>query len=404
MNRKRFLTILLILALALVLVPIQTARANTYTVNTAVDEHDGSCSDGDCSLRDAIIIANTNPGADTIGFSIPGCGGVCTIQPITGLPTLTDDSTTIDGYTQPGALQATDTTPATLKIEIDGTNDGSSANGFRITSANNVIRGLAINRFALSGVLITGSGATGNTISGNHIGVDVNGAADLGNAFSGVSIDNGAQNNAVGGDAPGERNVISGNSQGVIIEDSGTLGNTVSGNYIGADASGAADLGNTGYGVCIQGAQHNTVGPDNLIAYNDLDGVRVYGYTAADNTIPQNSIYSNAMGINLEAGANGDIAAPVITAVTPGSVTGAACAGCTVELFASPTDDGEGQVYLGSAVADGSGNFVLSVGSLPYPYLTATATATDAADGTSEFSAVFVATVRIFLPLVVRQG
>jgi CSLREA domain-containing protein len=43
-----------------------SAPPPTLTVNTAIDENDGSCADGDCSLRDAIAAAN--PG-DTINFA-----------------------------------------------------------------------------------------------------------------------------------------------------------------------------------------------------------------------------------------------------------------------------------------------------------------------------------------------
>jgi len=45
------------------------AQAATLTVNTLIDENDGSCSNGDCSLRDAVLLAN--PG-DTINFSVTG--------------------------------------------------------------------------------------------------------------------------------------------------------------------------------------------------------------------------------------------------------------------------------------------------------------------------------------------
>jgi uncharacterized repeat protein (TIGR01451 family)/CSLREA domain-containing protein len=40
-------------------------RAASFTIDTLVDEYDGSCSD-DCSLRDAIILANANGQPDTI--------------------------------------------------------------------------------------------------------------------------------------------------------------------------------------------------------------------------------------------------------------------------------------------------------------------------------------------------
>ncbi|NIN66028.1 MAG: right-handed parallel beta-helix repeat-containing protein, partial [Anaerolineae bacterium] len=88
-------------------------------------------------------------------------------------------------------------------------------------------------------------GTTRNTVSGNYIGTDATGSVDLGNGNHGVFIFGGAQANVIGGDTPGERNIISGNEyDGVLISGSGTTSNTVSGNYIGTDASGALDLGN----------------------------------------------------------------------------------------------------------------------------------------------------------------
>jgi len=66
------------LALALVTVMSSSTVVPTWaaaiTVNTLTDEADGSCNDGDCSLRDAIAIAA--PG-DTINF---GVTGIITLQ------------------------------------------------------------------------------------------------------------------------------------------------------------------------------------------------------------------------------------------------------------------------------------------------------------------------------------
>src|SRR5438105_1369453 len=41
------------------------AQASTFTVTKTTDTADGTC-DSDCSLREAIIAANSNPGPDTI--------------------------------------------------------------------------------------------------------------------------------------------------------------------------------------------------------------------------------------------------------------------------------------------------------------------------------------------------
>jgi titin len=727
MKHKQRLKAFLVLVMVLAQLPWSSrpARALTYTVTNTNDSGAGS-------LRQAIIDANFPIALPPhlIQFNIdastdPGCNaatGVCTIQPASALPALTGNSITIDGYTQTGAAQATDLGPAVLKIVIDGSSAGIEVSGLRITSANNTIRGLVINEFDEYGLHIYGTGATDNTVSGNHIGTNVSGTAGLGNGdygvyisdgaqnniiggdtvgernlisgndldgimirnatnntvsgnyigtnasgttalgndYSGVNIRDGAQNNTIGGDMPGERNLISGNdSHGVWILGSGTMSNTISGNYIGTDVSGTAvlsntdegimlnsgayntiggdtegerniisgngghgvyisgsdatgniisgnyiglaingidplgngwsgvylysnsrnttiggdtadegnvisnngqvgiviytshgnivsgnyigtdesgtldrgntymgvwirsgaqsntigghtvgerniisgngengveirgyntisntlvgnyigtaangtvPLGNTGHGVLIEyhaqnntveqnvisgndrigvritgsdtmsntisgnaigtnesgtanlgnaefgveiynQAHDNTIGPGNVVAFNEDDGVSVSGSSTTGNIITQNSIFSNTMGIDLVSGANGGIDAPRIMTTTVGSVNIVgedACAGCIVEVFENSDTDGEGETYVGSAIADGSGNFTVTVSALGHPYLTATAT--DEIDGTSEFSDVFEVTVPlappvgpVFLPIIMEN-
>jgi hypothetical protein len=238
----------------------------------------------------------------------------------------------------------------------------------------------------LGGVGIGGSGTDGNAVIGNYIGTDAAGNAATPNS-TGVIIHAGASNNTIGGSSAGDRNVISGNLQeGVFISGSGTSGNVVKGNYIGTNASGTAGLPNGAQGVAIGvGAQDNTIGgtaagEGNLIAYNEDDGVWVYGTDATGNTIRGNSIHSNGdMGIVNSNGGNTELAPPVITGF--GSVIGTACAGCTVDIYSD--DEDEGRVYEGSTTANAAGNWSFS-GSLERPNVTATAT--DAAGNTSEFS------------------
>jgi titin len=293
---------------------------------------------------------------------------------------------------------------------------GNGERGVYIRSAqNNIIGGdtpgerNVISGNGFSGVEV-GGGAMGNTVSGNYIGTDASGTVALGNGYgNGVRLYSDAENNTVGGDTPGERNVISGNDYSgvLLLGDSygDPRGNIVSGNYIGTDATGSAALGNDGNGVQIsEDAQDNTIGPDNVIAYN-IYGVSVYGSDTTGNTITQNSIYANdELGIVLANGANGDIAAPIIaTTIGMFNVLGTACPGCTVEIFENSDTDGEGESYVGEAIADADGDFVVTVGTLTDPYLTATATGM--VNGTSEFSAVFVVSrrIRVYLPLVLNS-
>ena len=270
------------------LAPIWSSRAATYTVVNANDSGTGS-------LRWGITQANGNPGTDTIAFSITGAGPH-TIQPSSPLPAITD-SVIIDGYTQPGSSTATATSPATLMIEVDGSLGGSGANGLTIDAGGTTVRGLAINRFDSEGIELTASGCV---VQGNHLGTDISGSIALGND-DGVEISY-ASNNTIGGAAYAARNVISGNNDdGIDIEGSSAWGNLVQGNYIGTTATGAAALGNDGYGVEIDGAPGNTIGGTtagarNILSDNGNDGVGMWGSTATGNVVVGNYIGTDISG------------------------------------------------------------------------------------------------------------
>ena len=68
MDARRSLSVASVLGLSLTLAlvwvlgrgPLLADGTASLTVDVTYDENDGSCSDGDCSLRDAIIIANAN--------------------------------------------------------------------------------------------------------------------------------------------------------------------------------------------------------------------------------------------------------------------------------------------------------------------------------------------------------
>lgn len=262
-----------------------------------------------------------------------------------------------------------------------------------------------------NGVDITDSATYYTHLEGNLIGTDLAGVSAVPNGQYGVRIASGAYFSVVGGASAGAHNVISGNSQGgVLITGTSTIYNDLRGNYIGTSVTGQDPLPNIGPGVLIESeAGENTVGGSspgqgNLIAFNTSDGVRVSGGLTSANEITRNRIFQNGgAGIALLSGANGAIAAPTITSTSLAtmSISGTACGSCTVEVFANPETDGEGKLFLGSATASAGGSFTLTVGGIPEPYLTATAT--DSTDGTSEFSSVFTSSFgSIYLPLIMR--
>jgi parallel beta-helix repeat protein len=276
---------------------------------------------------------------------------------------------------------------------MDGViSSGSAGNliGGTTPAARNVISGNGGD-----GIDIAGSPATGNTIQGNFIGVDVTGTLPLGNALNGVEIFLGS-GNTIGGTAAGAGNVISGNAgSGVNITGGAATGNTVQGNYIGTDASGTVALANrTGVSVT---ANNNVIGGTDVGAGNviaDNTGIGVDVASGTGNSILGNSIHDNGGGgIRLASGANHNQAPPLLTSAS-GSAGGTTITGTLqtvanttfrVEFFANTTADpsgyGQGRTYLGftTVTTDGSGagNFTFTL-TTPLPagqtILSATAT------------------------------
>jgi hypothetical protein len=166
----------------------------------------------------------------------------------------------------------------------------------------------------------------------------------------------------------------------------GTTLNTVTGNLIGTDAAGAEGLGNnTGIWIA-EGANGNTIGPDNVIAHNRGGGVLVEHQDSEHNTITQNSIHDNgSAGITLKAGGNADLVGPILFDfdLGAGTLAGVTCSNCTVEIFSDSSD--EGAAYEGWTTADGAGYFAFDKG-VPFTSPHLTATTTDVDGNTSGFS------------------
>jgi parallel beta-helix repeat protein len=264
-------------------------------------------------------------------------------------------------------------------------------------------------------------GAGGNQIIGNLIGTDVTGTAAVGNGGRGVHLRD-AHGNSVGGGAPGEGNVISANWGGVTLA-LGASGNAVVGNRIGSDVTGIIPLGNTRSGIFVNSDAHaNGIGgqPDgmgNTIAFNGGAGIRLLnrpGNAAGPgNAIERNSIFENGgLGIDLggggvtendagdaDAGSNDWQNFPILTAADASGVTGTfnstPSTDFWIEFFTNDVCDpegyGEGQTFLGAITVftDGSGDAVFALEVPVSPGSIVTATATNLAGSTSEFSACF---------------
>lgn len=300
----------LLLMLLLTLIPTRSANAATFTVTTIADSGAGS-------LRQALIDANAQAGPHTIQFAITGCpNGICIITPLSALPALSGDPTTIDATTQTGW------TTTNRTVVLDGTSAGLS-HGLTITSAGHTVKGLVITNFqgkitdslaGGSGIFISGSGATNNRIIGNYLGVASDGVSAAGNAFYGVWLYDGASNNQIGGTAAGEGNLLAGNAQaevflGNILTSATVSNNTVVGNLIGTDATGETVLSfsrtqSHGGVVITSYTDSNVIGPQNTIGgYTGTTAIA--GITLFSNIIPASSalptatrIIGNYIGVN----------------------------------------------------------------------------------------------------------
>ena len=251
------------------------------------------------------------------------------------------------------------------------------------------------------------TGSSGNLIQGNHLGVNAAGTLALRNEGMGVDVLGGLGSVITG-------NVIGGNkTYGIGLLSSPGPVAFITGNFIGTDRTGSLLLGNGSYGVYLTSLGNRI--ESNTVAHNGAAGVYVAG--GQSNVITANAIFANGrLGISLsvfgvlpndvgdgDTGPNLGQNYPVITdalraaASTSLGFTLSSATNQTyrVEFFSNLECDGtgygEGRTYLGftSTTTDGSGQ---ASGVYVHPAALTnghfiTATATDAAGNTSEFSA-----------------
>jgi titin len=233
------------------------------------------------------------------------------------------------------------------------------------TQAWNVISGNSA-----SGILVTDSGTTGEVISGNFIGTDLTGTALLANGGNGITIAAGTSNTTVGAQTTGisNLNVISGNlGDGISISSSG---NNISFNYLGVDLNNTKALGNRGNGVSIHSVSGNRVNLDvirNSGGYGILTDTganhnawyydSIYGNTQGGIATPTNPSPQPAPVLTMASSGNGH------TTVT-GTVIGSPYTTATlvIQFYASPAAGSpqavQGLTFLGQANAttDAHGN------------------------------------------------
>lgn len=224
--------------------------------------------DGRCTFREAIVSANDGvtsgrtsgecAGGDRVAsiifriagessFTIDGEHGY-TVHLTAPLPALRVPIL-VDGYSQPGSRANEAAWPAPfdgrLLVEIDGS--GASGSGIELYADDIVVRGLVINSFGGTALLVGGDGVL---LRGNYVGTDPTGLTARANVGNGVNAGVGTGNDdpdglIIGGADPGDRNIVSANAGAGITPNTGDDGWVIQGNYVGMAADGITPLGNS---------------------------------------------------------------------------------------------------------------------------------------------------------------
>ena len=227
-----------------------------------------------------VAIANTtgvrverNSGNATIGGTVAGSRNVIAASSM-GIHLKGLGSVAVQGN-----LIGTDAAGhADISTGINGIHvEGSSSNiiGGSSAAARNVISG-----WSSSGILLSND-ADGNTISGNYLGLDLEGDDVLANRDN-IAITSSSSGNQIGGFTAADGNVIAGATRfGISISNDGSDANTIIRNFVGVEADGTTPAGNTSHGIFLfDAASGNQIGgtaagSGNLIANNGGDGVLV---------------------------------------------------------------------------------------------------------------------------------
>ncbi|HOJ00173.1 MAG TPA: hypothetical protein PLL88_01025 [Anaerolineaceae bacterium] len=254
------------------------------------------------------------------------------------------------------------------------------------------------------GIIMSDPNSYQNSVIGNYIGTDITGTKAIPNN-TGLTIWT-VSFNRVGGTAAGEGNLISGNQIGINLNGYGVTDNIILGNTIGLDASGEKLLeGSVGISINM-GQKHDIIGgytsaEGNRVAARDIamrisepgieylyiagntisssGGSGIYFESRSSKNFVQNNsfsqIASNAVRVDygidnqlrantfavkaenaillLENG-NLNLPAPVVDAATTYSVSGTTCSNCLVELYIIAENTLQ---YAGETSADANGAF-----------------------------------------------
>src|ERR1043166_1005265 len=203
-----------------------------------------------------------------------------------GIGVLSSSNVIQGNYVGVGADGRTIVGAPAFGIATGGLATGNLLGGDKV-GAGNVVAG----QFG-DGIRIAGSN---QVVQGNFIGTDATGTLPRPNHINGTIFGN---NNLIGGLTPGAGNLISGNgSTGLDISDTAATGNTIQGNFIGTDLTGTNALPNGNTGLSIEYAAGNLIGGTSPGSRNVISGNGGYGLGIVYDSASNNVVQGNYVGL-----------------------------------------------------------------------------------------------------------
>ena len=276
------------------------ATESVLVVNTVADP--GALGDGTLSLREALRLVTGDLSTDALDAGelaqITGAPGPSKADMIAFDPGVFPPASPSTIFVQPpGDVPPPSPTPSDLLEAMHFTRQSLPP----LSTGNDMINAVGSGVVLAAGV--GGSGFDGLVI--NSPGNVVKGLT-LHSFNAGIVLEGGAADNVIGGSNSGDGVILIRNIVGLVMTGSGVSGNYVLGCRMGVDASEGAGDGNATHGILINdGASGNRIGevalagggfPGNVISGNGLDGIAVLGAGTDNTVIKFNRIGTNAAG------------------------------------------------------------------------------------------------------------
>ena len=371
------------------------------------------------------ILIQNGANSNEIGGSLAGEGNLISGNKLNGI--LITGTGTDENRVQNNIIGANQPRNTALPNGINGIS-------IALGAIKNVIKGNRIEGNTEQGVLVTDAGTNNNEILNNFIG-----STDLPNKMNGIRVANGSKDNLISQNNIGNNTqngilITGGGTEGTSITSNSVIGNLLSGialedgtalNIIGGTIAAASNIiqGNLSRGIVVRGGVGNSIINDS-ISFNNFAGVAIVSGTG--NAILSNSIFSNiavpipnkpvnGLGIDLgddgvtlndgkdpRTGPNNLQNFPVLNTASlnngtlnvQGTLLSIPNSNFRVEFFSNDACDlsgfGEGKTFLGFALittdVNGNASFAPVFTGITGSVTGITATATDASNNTSEFS------------------